>query len=89
MCPPAASSANDIGLYFSEKEIVTSLEGIIGGTPLPSNVYTDINPYQYKPSVLPGISQTLTEPQCKSILDFLFMYQPSILYCHIIHVILN
>ena len=55
MCPPVASPAVDIGVYCSDKEIFTSLDGIICGSPLPSNVISDVNPYEHKPSDLPGM----------------------------------
>lgn len=54
MCPPAASPASNIDLYYSDKDIFTSLDGIISGSPLPSNVISDVNPYQHKPSNLPN-----------------------------------
>ncbi|KAK3043091.1 hypothetical protein RJ639_001206 [Escallonia herrerae] len=37
----------------TEEELFKSLRKIIDGSPLPGNVITDVNPYQYKPSHLP------------------------------------
>ncbi|KAK3043161.1 hypothetical protein RJ639_000050 [Escallonia herrerae] len=53
MCPPSlVFPPADIGLW-TEEELFKSLRKIIDGSPLPGNVITDVNPYQYKPSHLP------------------------------------
>ena len=56
MCPPAAAPSHDISLYCSYEEICMSLEKIMNGSPLPSNVISDVNPYQHMPAHLPGTS---------------------------------
>ncbi|KAK3043646.1 hypothetical protein RJ639_000062 [Escallonia herrerae] len=53
MCPPSlVFPPADIGLWTEDK-LFKSLRKIIDGSPLPGNVITDVNPYQYKPSHLP------------------------------------
>ncbi|KAK3001582.1 hypothetical protein RJ639_021685, partial [Escallonia herrerae] len=50
MCPPSlVFPPADIGLW-TEEELFKSLRKIIDGSPLPGNMITDVNPYQYKPS---------------------------------------
>ncbi|XP_057975519.1 NAC domain-containing protein 83-like [Malania oleifera] len=50
MCPPPA----DIGVYWTDEELITSLEGMIRGSPLPGNVLEEINPYFHVPENLPN-----------------------------------
>ncbi|GFY86142.1 hypothetical protein Acr_04g0008800 [Actinidia rufa] len=45
---------DSIGLYWTDEEIIMSLEGMEKGSPIPVNVSVDVNPYQYKPSNLPA-----------------------------------
>ncbi|CAA3009104.1 NAC transcription factor 29 isoform X1 [Olea europaea subsp. europaea] len=51
MCPPMPSPLFEIG--SSDEQIILSLDEYIRGSPLPSNVKADMNPYQYNPSDLP------------------------------------
>lgn len=51
---PSASPPSEIGLYWSDEEVYTSLQRIMNGSPLPANVTSDVNPFQHKPSNLPG-----------------------------------
>ncbi|KAL5845040.1 hypothetical protein ACOSQ4_010998 [Xanthoceras sorbifolium] len=53
MCPPAASPPSDISFACTHEELFVSLEKMMSGFPLPSNVITDVNPYIYMPSNLP------------------------------------
>ncbi|XP_058220880.1 NAC domain-containing protein 4-like [Rhododendron vialii] len=54
MCPlaPVPPPAN-IGLYWTDEEIFTSLERLTKGSSIPENVLIDVNPYQHSPSNLP------------------------------------
>ncbi|KAI3684808.1 hypothetical protein L6452_34034 [Arctium lappa] len=55
MCPPASVPfAAEIGEYWTDEGIFTSLLNFNSGSPLPSNVTSDVNPYQYRPSDLPA-----------------------------------
>lgn len=54
MCPPAPVPPANIGLYWTEEGIFMSLERLIEGSSIPENVLTDVNPYQLRPSNLPG-----------------------------------
>lgn len=55
MCPPASVPlAAEIGEYWTDEGIFTSLLNFKSGSPLPSNVTSDVNPYQYRPSDLPA-----------------------------------
>ena len=47
MYPPAASPPPDISFACTHEELFVSLERMMSGFPLPSNVITDINPYIY------------------------------------------
>lgn len=40
--------------YWTDEAIFMSLYSFKRGKPLPSNVTSDVNPYQYRPSDLPG-----------------------------------
>ncbi|KAG8389972.1 hypothetical protein BUALT_Bualt01G0035000 [Buddleja alternifolia] len=54
MCPPVRpSSPAEIGMYWSDEQIVALLDEYTPGSDLPSNVLTDLSPYQYPPSNLP------------------------------------
>ncbi|GMH13878.1 hypothetical protein Nepgr_015719 [Nepenthes gracilis] len=53
MCPPGPSPSSDIGVYWTDEEIIMSLVKFQNGTPLPCNVIADVNPYQHAPSDLP------------------------------------
>ncbi|KAH7567308.1 hypothetical protein ACOSP7_010875 [Xanthoceras sorbifolium] len=53
MCPPAASPPPDISFACTHEELCFSLEKMMNGFPLPSNVINDVNPYIYMPSNLP------------------------------------
>ncbi|KAK4859977.1 hypothetical protein QYF36_015321 [Acer negundo] len=53
MYPSAASPPPDISFACTHEELIVSLERMMSGLPLPSNVITDINPYIYNPSNLP------------------------------------
>ncbi|TXG52275.1 hypothetical protein EZV62_021444 [Acer yangbiense] len=53
MYPSAASPPPDISFTCTPEELCVSLERMMSGFPLPSNVITDINPYIYEPSNLP------------------------------------
>ncbi|PON36470.1 NAC domain containing protein [Parasponia andersonii] len=53
MCPPAAARSHDTGFSFTDKDVFVRLEEIMNGSPLPSNVISDVNPYQHKPAHLP------------------------------------
>ncbi|KAL2471786.1 NAC transcription factor 29-like [Abeliophyllum distichum] len=56
MGPPAIGSPGcpaEIGLYWTDEEVVLFLDKCTLGLPLPTNVIDYINPFQYKPSVLP------------------------------------
>lgn len=57
MCPPMPSPLFEIG--SSDEQIILSLDEYICGSPLPSNVKADMNPYQYNPSDLPGQFEVL------------------------------
>ncbi|KAG5543260.1 hypothetical protein RHGRI_016112 [Rhododendron griersonianum] len=55
MCPPApVPPPANIGLYWTDEEIFMSLESLTKGSFIPENVLTDVNPYQHRPSNLPG-----------------------------------
>lgn len=54
MCPPGPSASLDIGTYWTDEDLIMSLDRIQHGSPLPSNVVADVNPFEYKPSNLPG-----------------------------------
>lgn len=55
MCPPApVPPPANIGLYWTDEEIFMSLESLTKGSFNPENVLTDVNPYQHRPSNLPG-----------------------------------
>lgn len=55
MCPPASVPlAAEIGEYWTDEGIFTSILNFKSGSPLPSNVISDVNPYQYSPSDLPA-----------------------------------
>ncbi|XP_051150090.1 protein NTM1-like 9 isoform X2 [Andrographis paniculata] len=51
MCPPANY---EIGLYWTDQQIIALLDGYIPGSRLPRDVLTDSNPYLCPPSNLPG-----------------------------------
>ncbi|KAK3231559.1 hypothetical protein Dsin_003440 [Dipteronia sinensis] len=53
MYPSATSPPPDISFACTHEELFVSLERMMNGFPLPSNVITDINPYIYKPTNLP------------------------------------
>ena len=48
---------DSIGLYWTDEAIIMSLEGMEKGSPSPENVIVNVNPYQYKPTYLPGWCQ--------------------------------
>ncbi|XP_024973005.1 NAC domain-containing protein 83-like [Cynara cardunculus var. scolymus] len=55
MCPPASVPvAAEIGENWTDEGIFTSLSNFKNGSPLPSNVTSDVNPYHYRPSDLPA-----------------------------------
>ncbi|KAK9740566.1 hypothetical protein RND81_03G045100 [Saponaria officinalis] len=53
MCRPGPSSLSDIGVYWTDQELIVFLDKIQHGSPPPSNVLVDVNPFQHKPSSLP------------------------------------
>ncbi|KAF2324517.1 hypothetical protein GH714_015000 [Hevea brasiliensis] len=53
MHPPIAP-VPEIAVDFTNEELFISLEKMMGGYPPPANVITDVNPYNYAPSNLPG-----------------------------------
>lgn len=54
MCPPATVQSDDISFSCTDEELCIHIERIMNGSPVPVNVITDVNPYQYMPSNLPG-----------------------------------
>ncbi|EEF52531.1 conserved hypothetical protein [Ricinus communis] len=50
---PPPNPVPDIGLNSTAEELFISLEKMAHGYPLPNNVITDVNPYNYSPSYLP------------------------------------
>nr|AGV29484.1 putative NAC domain class transcription factor [Tamarix hispida] len=62
MCPSA------IDTYWTDEDIGLLLDRVQGGTDVPSNVFTDINPHMYHPSNLPdGCWYFLRRPFTKEI----------------------
>lgn len=59
MCPPASSPVADIDFHCRDEELFMFLYKLTSGSPLPGNVITDVNPYIYAPSNLPGKSNFL------------------------------
>ncbi|KAL5558095.1 hypothetical protein UlMin_034306 [Ulmus minor] len=53
MSPPVSGQSPDISSDFTDEEIFNCLGKLMSGSPLPSNVISDVNPYQHKPSNLP------------------------------------
>lgn len=51
---PSIASLPEIDFDCADEEIFIFLEKMAGGYPLPGNVITDVNPYNYPPSNLPG-----------------------------------
>ncbi|KAK1433558.1 hypothetical protein QVD17_10469 [Tagetes erecta] len=51
MCPP--SSVVELHEYSTDETVIKSLMQIKSGVTLPSNVLTDVDPYQFAPSNLP------------------------------------
>lgn len=56
MCPPTASTPIDVDFASTDENLFGSLERMIRGSPLPCNVINDVNPYNHRPSNLPGNS---------------------------------
>nr|ALE20478.1 NAC transcription factor [Suaeda liaotungensis] len=52
MCPPGPSSS-DIGAYWTDEDLIVSLDKFQSGSPLPSNVIADVDPFVVEPSNLP------------------------------------
>ncbi|KAK3024076.1 hypothetical protein RJ639_044491 [Escallonia herrerae] len=78
MCPPSlVFPPADIGLW-TEDELFKSSRKIIDGSPLPGNVITDVNPYQYKPSHLPGQSQMGSRAKCGSDEEVSILTHPQV-----------
>ncbi|KAF8405171.1 hypothetical protein HHK36_010070 [Tetracentron sinense] len=44
----------DISFHLTDKELVMCLERMSSGAPVPSNVLTEVNPYDFSPCDLPG-----------------------------------
>ncbi|PIN12462.1 hypothetical protein CDL12_14914 [Handroanthus impetiginosus] len=54
MCPPSRPPPpTEIGLYWSDQQIITFVNEYTPGSCLPNNVLADASPYQYRPSNLP------------------------------------
>lgn len=56
MCPPAPASPIS-SVVLTDVELILLLKDIIHGNPsypLPNNVIADLNPFNYRPSNLPG-----------------------------------
>lgn len=72
MTLPASSHPADIGLDCTNEELFTAFERMVTGSPLPSNVINDVNPYKHEPTNLPeGIwylinSNEKTSAECGS-----------------------
>lgn len=54
MCPPAPDRPAGVFLNGADEDVIMYLDRVRHGNPLLNNVIDYINPYQYKPSNLPG-----------------------------------
>ncbi|KAK4434491.1 NAC domain-containing protein 76 [Sesamum alatum] len=71
MCPlPQTPPPAEIGLYWSDEQIISLLDEYKPGSRLPNNVLADSSPYQYPPSNLPeGIWYLVQSNEKKECVD--------------------